>query len=385
MSTNRIESLDLIRGIAVLGILFMNALSMLNPIEAYAVPNWGPNIGLADHWIYAIQSLFVESRFMSLFALLFGIGLTIQWQNLSARGAHAPTWLRRRLTWLLVFGLLHGLLIWPGDILATYAICGLLLLTMRHWRVRTKLWVGCLFIGLAQPVMLMLMAGSLITGENLMALPELPYSAAQLSALRSELGSMSFLTSQAVEYVGFVLFVGPTMTFWQVTGTMLIGSALYQRGFFERFQPWALFWLVAGFAWGAAVYYFRLQVGIDSSASQATVMLMMPGGLAMGIGYASLLVPLARRSGLIIRMFKNAGKTAFTLYLSQSLILVAIFQWLAPQWWGVLNRPQAWLVVLAVVIAQLIFAHWWQTHRGQGPLEKLWRRLSYAKLERQQP
>ena len=316
--------------------------------------------------------------------LLFGVGLTLQWDRLVAKGLNPKTWLRSRLRWLLLFGLIHGFIIWFGDVLATYAICGFLLLWMMHWQAKTKIWMGALFIAIAQPLMLLVIVGSLATGENLMEFAELPFTSERLAEMRAEHSSLMGLLNNAGFYAAFVLLLGPTMLFWQVTGIMLIGSGLYKLGFFERFRPISLVLLAIGFVWGYGVYYFRTQVGIDSSAAQGTVMLMMPAGLMMGIGYASILTALASQSSLIIRALKSTGKTAFTVYLMQSTVMVLIFQWLMPQWWGVLDRGQGWLLVTGFILLQVAFAHYWQTKHGQGPMEKLWRNLAYGKLERQQ-
>lgn len=377
----RIESLDLIRGVAVLGILYMNIFNIIAPIEAYSAPLWSPESGSIDEIIYMLQSLFFESRFMSIFSLLFGVGLTLQWDRFVAKDQNPKTWLNSRLRWLLVIGLIHGFVFWLGDILSAYAICGFLLLLMMNWQAKTKIWIGILFIFFAQPLMLMLIWASLATGENLMEFAQLPHSLTTINELRSQQGSLSGWLSNVGYYALMLVALGPTMMFWQITGTMLVGSGLYKLGFFDRFRPISLVLLVVGFIWGLGVYYFRTQVGIASSASQATVMLMMPAGLLMGLGYASLLTALAGSNGLVIRALKNTGKTAFTVYLSQSIVMVIIFQWLFPQWWGVLDRGQGWLLVTVYVTLQVIAAHWWQTNYGQGPMERLWRKLAYRKLE----
>lgn len=383
-SYQRIESLDLIRGVAVLGILYMNIFNIIAPIEAYTAPLWSVESGPLDEFFYMLQSLFFESRFMSIFSLLFGVGLTLQWDRFVAREQAPKLWLRRRLRWLLLFGLIHGVVFWLGDILATYAICGMLLLTMMHWQDKTKIKVGILFIIIAQPLMLLLVAASLITGENLMQFTDLPMSLEQIAELRAKQGTLAGWLGNAGYYIMFLFVFGPLFIFWQVTGIMLIGSGLYRMGFFDRFHPLSLVLLVVGFIWGLAVYYFRVAVGIDTSASQATVMLMMPAGLMMGIGYASLLTLFAKRTNLVVRALKSTGKTAFTVYLSQSIVMVLVFQWLFPQWWGVLSRAEGFLLVSMYLLLQVTLAHWWQTKHGQGPMEKLWRKLAYRKLERQQ-
>ena len=108
--------------------------------------------------------------------------------------------------------------------------------------------------------------------------------------------------------------------------------------------------------------------------------MMMVPGLFMAIGYASLLVPIAAGSSRVVKALRNTGKMAFTLYISQSVVTVALFTFVVPELWGDLGRVQLWAGVAAFSVVQVLCAHWWQTTRGQGPLEKLWRFLAYRKM-----
>ncbi|MGL4713145.1 MAG: DUF418 domain-containing protein, partial [Shewanella sp.] len=119
----RNANLDAIRGLAVLGIFFMNIYFMGMTFFGYAPHETPP---LPDHIIKVFNNFFIEARFISLFSILFGVGLFIQYQRFSAKGLEAYPLLRSRLKWLIVFGLLHGIFIWSGDILFTYGISGLL-------------------------------------------------------------------------------------------------------------------------------------------------------------------------------------------------------------------------------------------------------------------
>jgi uncharacterized protein len=96
----------------------------------------------------------------------------------------------------------------------------------------------------------------------------------------------------------------------------------------------------------------------------------------MGIGYMSLLIPLASRSGLLVRALRNTGKTAFTLYISQTVVSLLVFSVILRPLWGTWTRLPLLVYVLLFAVFQVVFAHWWQTRRGMGPLEGMWRRLS---------
>lgn len=378
----RIDSIDLIRGIAILGILLMNVMAMAAPEIAYYVPEWFEGAGFGEHLVYGIQSLFVESRFMGLFSLLFGVGLAIQSDRFVARGLSPRRWIRRRLGWLLLFGLLHGLLFWAGDILTVYAVCGFLVLFLMDRPVKRLVRTGVILVLLGQLALLAAFFGSLLSGENIMEIPSLPYSPAEIDALR-ELWTRSpaRFSLNAATYLELLSAI-PLTFIWHTSGVMLIGVALYRSGFFSdgRARRWALPLAGGGLVAGALVLLLRYRIGVDTSAGYATLGMMMIPGLAMAIGYASLLVPLGGSTGLVARALRNTGKTAFTLYLAQTVVTVAIFALLAPGLWGRLGRGELWGYVLLFSIVQVVFAHRWQTRRGQGPMESLWRRLAFRRL-----
>jgi uncharacterized protein len=105
-------------------------------------------------------------------------------------------------------------------------------------------------------------------------------------------------------------------------------------------------------------------------------------GLLMAIGYASVLVLFGNGESALFRALRSAGKSAFSLYLSQSVLMVGLFSCLVPRIWGSLSRLEFWLVVAAFSALQLLAAHWWQTRFGRGPMERFWRYLAYEKLKR---
>lgn len=379
----RIDSLDLIRGIAILGIYIMNIYSMTAPDIAYSVPRWNETGGPMDDAVFIFQSLFVESRFMSLFSLLFGVGLAVQWERLASRGTEPKPWIKRRLGWLLAIGLLHGFFIWFGDVLAVYALCGFFVIRHLGDPVRKLITTGIGFLLVGQLLLGYTLFGSLMTGENLMQVPDLPYSQEALSELRATHSDLGARTLHNMGENAFMLMVLPFITFWFSTGLMLIGVALYRVGFFTNATAWrwALPLWALGFVWGAGVLGFRYYWGVESSAAQATISLMMVAGPAMAIGYAAVLVPVARSGHWLIRALRNTGKMAFTLYLCQSTFTVLFFSQIAPGLWGTLSRLEALLIVIVATIVQIGVAHLWITRLGQGPMERLWRWLAFRRLQ----
>lgn len=377
-TNERIDSLDLIRGIAILAIPLMNIYSMALPPVAYWVPTWTEGSGASDMAVYIFQVLFVESRFMSIFTMLFGVGLTLQSDRARARDTDLRPRLLRRLAWLLVFGLVHGFLLWHGDILTLYAVTGFLVLWATRWTAKRLTVVGVGLVALAQIPMALLVWGSLVTGENLMDVPPLPFDTAALAAAQAEWTTIpARLTANAGEYLS-MLAAGPVVLFWHTAGVMLIGMALYRRGFFTNTGAWrrGIVSLALGFVVGAAVLAGRFTVGLHTSAAQGLFGVVTLAGILMGIGYMSLLIPLSTQNGLLVRALRSTGKTAFTLYISQTVVSLLLFSVILRPLWGTWSRLALLVYVLLFAVVQALFAHWWQTHRGMGPLESMWRKLA---------
>jgi len=147
--TERHESLDVLRGFAVLGILVMNIQSFAMPFAAYFNPTaLGPPSDV-DFTIWTVKHLFADQKFMTIFSLLFGAGIWLFSTRAAERGGRPAVWHYRRMFWLLVFGLIHAYLLWYGDILVLYAVCGMLVYPLRKLGPRTLLIVGAIVIAVA--------------------------------------------------------------------------------------------------------------------------------------------------------------------------------------------------------------------------------------------
>ena len=121
---NRIYSLDLLRGFAVLGILIMNITSFSQISMAYVNPTVGGGLEGYNQYFQAFNYIFADTRFMSIFSILFGAGVVLFSKRIEAKGKRVHALHYKRMFWLLVFGLIHAYFIWAGDILVAYAICG---------------------------------------------------------------------------------------------------------------------------------------------------------------------------------------------------------------------------------------------------------------------
>ncbi len=140
----RIFTLDVLRGFAVLGILPMNIQDFSMPGAAYLNPTAYGDLHGANYWVWLLSHLLADEKFMTIFSMLFGAGIFLMTSRIEAAGQPSAALHYRRMGWLVLFGLLHAYLLWSGDILFSYGVCGLLVFLFRKWRPRTSLIVGAL-------------------------------------------------------------------------------------------------------------------------------------------------------------------------------------------------------------------------------------------------
>lgn len=401
-AAERLVTLDFIRGIAVLGIVFANITAFAQPFNAYFWPRaMTGGMEPGDGWVWVIQFVLVDGKFRGLFTLLFGAGVMLFMERAWARGANR--WLQlRRLAWLLVFGLVHYFLIWSGDILTLYAVWGMVALLMVKWQARTQLGVGLSLYAFGTLVMTLLMGGSyLASTSELVQAKMTPAQVADVSeAPRRMLASaheellvmrdgtwpeiVADSLGDAPELLQEVLLVGPTETL----GLMLIGMALYRFGLFSgalgaaAMRRWGWIGVIGGGVLSVPLALWPARGGFELFPT-----LLAFNGLAMWVhlpmvlGLAALLslwAPTATTTWLGAR-FAAAGRMAFSNYLGTSIVMVAIFQGWGLGLFGRFHRPELVLFVLGAWLAMLAWSKWWLERYRYGPLEWLWRSLTYWK------
>lgn len=390
-ATQRLESIDVLRGIAVLGILVMNIRLFALPQAAYMNPlAMGEPSGI-DRLVYWVTALFADQKFMTLFSLLFGAGLALISERCEARGRSATGLLYRRTFWLLLLGAAHAYLLWYGDILVIYSLCAFLVILARRRRPLTRLILG-LF-------MLLIGAGlSVSSGLSFEFWPEKAASEAlqawapDAEALAAEIATyqggwmtqMAHRVPKALEFHTFVfLFWG----LWRAGGLMLVGMALYRWGLFSaqwapaRYRRWAVLGLGLGLPPVALGIVLNERAGWDYvSAFFLHGQLNYWGSLAVALGYAAVIMLWCqggRRTALRGRL-AAVGRMAFTCYIAQTVVCTLLFYGHGLGWFGSVGYALQQVVVVAVCLILLVIAPWWLARYRFGPLEWLWRSLTYG-------
>ncbi len=391
-AAERHRSLDILRGLGVMGILAVNAVGFAQPMSVYLSPELSPHplVGAEGAAWWLVQTFF-HYKFVTLFSMLFGVSILL----VGGERADKPrgALLRRRLFWLLVIGLLHGLAIWFGDILLLYACTGFIVMLMRSWSPR-RLFIVSLTI---------IVLGSVLAIAPFLALEHAPPDvqrqvAAQMSqpgsdvdvptaiaAVRSGLGPamMQNLQQWAIlQSASLIVFI------WRTGALMLLGMALFKTGFLTGKARTSVYLTLialgaAGLAWSGWENAVKLASGFAKPEALGRYQLAYEFmTLPITLGYASLAILLIRSPAIsrALTPLARLGQMAFTNYLTQSIIMTTIF------WggrglglFGQLDRIQLWGCVIAVWALQLVWSPLWLSRYSMGPLEWVWRRLSYGK------
>ncbi|MBW9431103.1 DUF418 family protein [Atlantibacter hermannii] len=367
-------TLDVVRGVAILGILLMNIMAFGLPKAAYLNPAWYGDITARDAWTWALLDLFAQVKFLTLFALLFGAGLHM----LLPRGKR---WIQSRLSLLALLGFCHGLLLWDGDILLAYGLVGLV-----SWRlIRDAQSVKSLFntgvmlfiVGLGVLIVL-----GVISGDQLNRAWVPDASALQLEQFWRTEGGMEGIRYRADLLSSTLLALGAQYG-WQLAGLMLIGAALMRSGWLKgQFSPGhyrraGVMLVLAGMA--INLPSIILQWHLNWDYRWCGFLLQAPRELSAPfqvLGYTALIYgfwpQLSRWK--VTGAVACVGRMALSNYLLQTLICTTLFNRFGL--FMKFDRLQLLAFVPAVWAINLLFSVWWLRHFRQGPVEWLWRQLT---------
>jgi len=386
---DRNANLDVVRGFAVLGILAVNAMTFFWPhgvgMNPPLQPGWDADALLG----WQIHDVFFRDKMRTLFSMLFGASIFLVGGDRSdpARGGL----LRSRLFWLGVFGLLHGALFWFGDILFLYAVTGFVVLLVRGWSARRLLIVGTiLYLVLSGIYVLMYFGMAQMPPEQLQeAIAQqggglTPASLAE-SVERMRGDAWSVTVAQFRTWLMVVPFMATAMV--PITASlMMIGMGLFKSGFLAgRSSPWA--YLASALAAAAGLFLiWRESSAIAASDFDFILSAMRPYATVLvplvSLGYASVLILLLRFGlRLLLTPLIAVGRMAFTNYLTQTLIMTTLaYGGRGLGWYGEIGWPEMWGIIAAIWIVQLIWSPIWLAFFRMGPIEWIWRSLTYGRL-----
>jgi uncharacterized protein len=333
--------------------------------------------GTWNHVVDVLLAGLLETKAVSLFSLMFGIGSAIQEERAAARGINVTRFLVRRYLVLLALGLCHLWLIWNGDVLVLYAVCGLLIVPFMHLSASMLAVLGAAAIALRFVVDLPI------------PFPAADAMQAQAVAATHVYGSGSFvdiLVFRASETGRFILplLVGILP---QTTGLMLCGIAAWRSGVLrepQRHKRLLGTIFVGALAIGATAT--SLQVFSESSGRTLAIpegLLRLCSFIPLAFSYAAgvLLWMTPARVTPVTALFASLGQMALTNYLTESVVLGVIFYGYGFGLFGRIGSALAALIGVALYLGQLFFSRFWLRHYRFGPVEWLWRSLTYGRWQ----
>jgi uncharacterized protein len=386
----RVESIDALRGLALLGIAQINIQSFTwgagEPLGYLASPPHG-----GESVLYFLQAALIEGKFYPIFGFLFGVGMALQMRKLrrlhpqDATAAEAAY--RRRLMILLALGVGHGLLLFSGDVLSTYAACGLLFVAFAPARLRALLRLNTALWALAILSLLLPMAISAMLGTD--PSPErIPDSVLDAHAIYTRGGYLAQLGQRALDEVWQQ--VGDIPTFWpQVLALFCLGVIAGRLGWVQHpgrhprvWRRAALLGLGLGLPLslaGAAMSVVRARTLPGAEGGWEAVLLGLGSLLSAAYVAAALRIFGQQWGAPLRRWLAAAGRLSLSNYVGQSVLMAALLSG-----WGLglgaqASRAQLALMALAIFIVQALASRALLARFRQGPLEALWRRATYGR------
>ena len=392
--SERLDSLDVLRGFAVLGILVMNIQLFAMPMAAYFNPYALGEPTTRDLAIWSVSHILADQKFMTIFSLLFGAGILLMTGRMAERGARSARLHYRRMGWLLVLGLAHAYLLWDGDILVLYAVCGMLVYPARRLRAAPVCLLGVAMLTVGSSVLL---AGGLtfdrwpaeeVAEWQRFWAPTTDQLAEEIAAFQGGwTAQLPLRASRSAEFQTIdILFWG----LWRAGGLMLLGMGLFKLGVLSGTRTRAYYakQMAIGFGVGLPLVgwglYQHHATGWNVRDSMFLVALWNYwGSILTSLGWIGLLLTL-RRSGALPSLFPRlsaVGRMAFSCYIFQTLISTLVFYGHGLGLFGRVDRLQQMMFTVVVWVILLVVAPLWLARFRYGPLEWLWRSLTYGHVE----
>ena len=404
--SDRHITLDAIRGFAVMGILLLNIVGFSMPDAAYVNPAaWGGTDPL-NAGVWAVNFVLFDGKMRGLFSVLFGASMLLVMQRAEAAGQNPRSVHLNRMAWLFVIGTAHFILLWWGDILVPYAICGTLALFFVNKDVKQLLrWAIILYV--LYFLLSLVMAGGGWTQAMRAAAPgadaELVKASQEMLASFGKPGTEQIAESLDIYRSGWAeimrehLSMFPeslinTLFFFTMDtlAMMLLGMAMLKSGFIlglwlpAPYKKIALRAFAIGIPPMIALAVWVMLSGYDTVITFAAFFsLSFPFRVVMTVGWAAglLWLVVTHRDSPLIARVAAAGRAAFSNYLGTSLVMTFIFYGWGLGLFGQIDRATAMLFVFAAWGIMLIWSKPWLERYRFGPAEWLWRSLARRKLQ----
>jgi len=387
--SERIVFIDVLRGMALFGILAANMRAFFAPLDVYG------NIGALFHGRADVVAQFfidalIQGKFITIFSFLFGLGFAMQMSRAEARGVRFLGFYPRRLLALALFGLIHGLLIWAGDILLTYALSGAILLLFRKRQQKTLLWwAGGLF---ALPIVM-----SSIFLAIYFSRFRRPWMVPKPTDMKKIYGIINIYAHGTVRQI-----MAQNWVEWKqqlpfeffaiyATALFLLGMWVWRAGIVQRLEEYrpvlkrvCAWCLPVGLIVNSYVGVVKAVIPPDKVSlwNWSANVLWLPGSHILSAGYVSGLALIFMHEDWRRRLlpFAAAGRMALTDYLMQSVVCTLFFYHYTTGLFGRVGPALGLVPTFILYGAQVVFSNWWLKRYRFGPMEWLWRGMTYGKF-----
>ncbi len=399
----RISTLDAVRGAAVMGILLMNIVDFAMPGYAYYFPTYYGGAEGANFFAWAANYVLFDGKMRGLFTMMFGASTVLIAERALAVGESPARVTFARMAWLFVFGMIHTWLIWYGDILVLYSVCGMVALLAWRWPVRRLFIAGAMLL----LVKLALGFAAYVSFEQVQRAAAAPDAStetrAEWSAWQAEValppvqsqldgyrGSYADALETRVPGAIHILTRAHPLAIPDTLALIAIGMALFRLGFFSGAWSARAYRRVAFWSFLVCVPLYLPLVAWNVASGYSPITLHLTEAIhltflrpAMSAGYAAIVILFMKavQGGWLRPRLVAAGQMAFSNYLGTSILCTLIFNGYGLGWYGYLERWQCYIVVLAVWAIILFWSKPWLDHFRYGPLEWLWRSLARGKLQ----
>lgn len=384
---------DALRGFALFGILMVNIMSFAGGLDGGSLGAFTAATTAPDRVVVALVAFLAEYKFYPIFSFLFGYGFALFWRKARLRGADTDRLFARRVGFMAVLGIAHGVLIWFGDILSRYALVALLLkgrlhfgpkrllLSIRRWLVAAVLIAAALSLGSVADNL----ASSAFESVTQQNVPKREANTATLHLYAA--GSYGDITQQRlIDYANITVFFAFLVP--QVLVLFLCGAFIARAGWLRHADrhrdKWARILRIglyvgvpANLAWAALQVTNAMEQSIWFTPVAALLDVAMPVLAGAYVAAFALLATDARRSG-VFRTLACAGRMPLTNYLSQSVICSFLLYGYGLGLGDDLRQSQLALLAVGIYAAQLVWSRAWLARFEQGPMEMMWRRFTYA-------
>ena len=373
-ASQRLISMDAMRGFAIFGIFMVNIQFMAMPFEWAADAHYseGPDV-----WAWAVTRTLFESNFVAIFSMLFGAGLILQMNSAESKGvSFAPLYLRR-LAVLMIMGLLHGTLLFEGDILLLYSAVGLVLFLCRRLRAKKLLIIGCI------PLFIAVLGAFFLDGIDMQSSEK---EIQEQLRVHTEGTTAELLGHRSIGFAFWMIYSSLWFN-WRVLSMLFLGAALFKLGFFEERR--------AGWHKRAALLGLTLGLGMEALTTWAawsdlsgvlsglTASLHELSSLGLALGYMGGIALLVHSNMLswLTRGVSAVGRASLSNYILQSVVANLLFTFIGLAWFGERTRWELMGIVCVTYTAQLGLSVLWLRSFRMGPLEWAWRAVTYLRLE----